>query len=191
MTIVYFIRHAHSDYLFSNEVDRPLTEKGITDANNIPLLFTNIKIDAFHCSPFLRAVQTLKPLANHFKMDINKVDDFRERRIGNWAEDFRKLTEIQWSDFHYNLDAGESLAEVQKRNIESLKKILLCHLDQSIVVGTHGTALSTILNFYDNTFGCANFLEIVDIMPFIVKVTFNKLSYVSREVIPIPTEPVR
>ena len=36
---------------------------------------------------------------------------------------------------------------VQNRNIEALNEILSDNADKEIVIGTHGTALSTILNF--------------------------------------------
>ena len=41
----------------------------------------------------------------------------------------------------------------------------------------NGTALSTILNFYDNSFGCDDFLRIIDWMPYIIELDFegNKL----------------
>ena len=43
--------------------------------------------------------------------------------------------------------AENLIAMVQKRNIEALKEILSDNRDKEIVIGTHGTALSTILNF--------------------------------------------
>ena len=36
--------------------------------------------------------------------------------------------------------------------MEALNEILSDNADKEIVIGTHGTALSTILNFYDNSF---------------------------------------
>ena len=45
--------------------------------------------------------------------------------------------------------------------------------DKEIVIGTHGTALSTILNFYDNSFGCEEFLRIIDWMPYIIELDFE------------------
>lgn len=43
----------------------------------------------------------------------------------------------------------------------------------TVVVGTHGTALSTMINFYDQQFGYANFEKIKGSMPWIVKFTFE------------------
>ena len=62
---------------------------------------------------------------------------------------------------------------VQKRNIEALNEILSDNTDKDIVIGTHGTALSTILNFYDNNFGCEDFLRIIDRMPYIIELDFE------------------
>ena len=66
---------------------------------------------------------------------------------------------------------------VQGRNMEALNEILSDNTDKDIVVGTHGTALSMILNFYDNSFGCEDFLGIIDWMSYIMELDFegNKL----------------
>lgn len=42
------------------------------------------------------------------------------------------------------------------------KEIISDNTNKEIVVGIHGTALSTILNFYDNNFGCEDFLRVID-----------------------------
>ena len=41
------------------------------------------------------------------------------------------------------------------------------------MIGTHGTALSSILNYYNPEFGCADFLRIIDWMPYIVELDFE------------------
>ena len=88
---------------------------------------------------------------------------------GNNHGMFRK----RWADHNYHEEGGESIAMVQKRNIEALNEILSDNTDKDIVIGTHGTALSTILNFYDNNFGCEDFLRIIDWMPYIIELDFE------------------
>lgn len=108
------------------------------------------------------------------------VEDFRERKISNeWIEDFNKFTEMQWSDFNYKLEHGESLVEVQNRNIKELHKILIENNEQDIVIGTHGTALSTIINHYDSSFDRMSFEKIKNIMPWIVCTKFEGTELVS------------
>ncbi len=62
---------------------------------------------------------------------------------------------------------------VQERNVEALQEILAENRDKNIVIGTHGTALSTILNFYDPKFGCKDFLRIIDWMPYVIELDFD------------------
>ena len=44
---------------------------------------------------------------------------------------------------------------------------------KNIVIGTHGTALSSILNYYNPKFNCDDFLRIVDWMPYIIELDFE------------------
>ena len=60
-----------------------------------------------------------------------------------------------------------------KRNILALSRVLEQHRNKNIVVGSHGTALSTIINYYDETFGYSDFDKIRYLMPWIVEFTFE------------------
>ena len=101
-----------------------------------------------------------------------ELGNLREREKGPDGNNhgmFRK----RWADHNYHEEGGESIAMVQKRNIEALNEILSDNTDKDIVIGTHGTALSTILNFYDSNFGCEDFLRIIDWMPYIIELDFE------------------
>ena len=74
----------------------------------------------------------------------------------------------------------QCLASVQKRNIEALNEILTAHRDENIVIGTHGTALSTIINYYDPGFNCDGFKRIWFWMPYIVRLDFSGTGYIDR-----------
>ena len=73
--------------------------------------------------------------------------------------------------------------------MEALKEVLSDYAGKTVVIGTHGTALSTILNYYDTSFGLNDFLRIVNWMPYIVELTFEgencigkiELAHVSTE----------
>ena len=49
-----------------------------------------------------------------------------------------------------------------------------------MVIGTHGIALSTILNYYDPSWNCDSFLRIIDWVPFVVELDFDGTRYLSR-----------
>ena len=57
---------------------------------------------------------------------------------------------------------------------ENEEKLMRFYEDKRIVIGTHGTALSTILNFYHPEFGCRDFLRIIDWMPYIIELDFEE-----------------
>lgn len=174
ITTVYFIRHAEPDFEVKEDEVRPLTNKGLKDANRLIDFFSDVEIDKVFSSPYKRAYDTVYPLAIKRNLKIEIVDDFRERKVsdGTWIEDFTGFAKNQWSNFEYNLSGGECLKTVQKRNIEALNDILERGEGLNIVVGSHGTALSTIINHYDESFGYEDFIRIKNIMPWIVKFTF-------------------
>lgn len=182
MRKVYFVRHAKPDFSVKDDFTRPLLQSSLSDCKKITKFLLNKNITKIFSSPYKRSIDTIKDLANSLNLKINYVYDFRERKIDNiWIENFNEFSKKQWNDFDYKLSNGESLKEVQKRNIEALVKILDENSDENIVIGTHGTALSTIINYFDNKFNYNEFEKIKSIMPFIVCFTFDKGNVISIE----------
>lgn len=180
MTRVYFVRHAQPDHAWRDDRTRPLTEEGRKDAAIVLDFLKDKKIDAFYCSPYRRSMDTIAGAADFFKKEILTDERLREREGGQDGNNhgmFRK----RWADHDFHEDGGESIAMVQKRNMEALDKILTNHPDQTVVVGTHGTALSSILNHYDHDFGCEDFLRIIDWMPYIIELDFEGGKLVGRQ----------
>jgi 2,3-bisphosphoglycerate-dependent phosphoglycerate mutase len=181
-TKVYFIRHAKPDLSVKEDMIRPLSFEGMEKSKELVKLFSEIQIDVIYSSPYKRSIQTIEPIAENKGMIIEIINNFRERKMSdNWIDNFNEFSKKQWNDFSYKLIDGESLIETQNRNIEELNKILLKNKGKTIIIGTHGTALSTIINYYDNTFKYENFMELVDIMPYIMKIEFSNNEYVKRE----------
>ena len=185
MTRVYFVRHAQADNSIRDGMIRPLTEKGFVDRGLVTSFLTDKGIDAVLSSPFKRAVDTVADFAAKNGFAIEWIEDFRERKSDSNRlsdSDFWSFIERQWADFSYSLSDGENLGEVQKRNIAALNDVLERHNGKNIVIGTHGTALSTIINYYDNTYGFKDFWAMVHIMPWVVVMEFdgNKLMQMTK-----------
>lgn len=182
MTTVYFIRHAQPDYSNHNDIQRPLTKKGLEDRLLVTKYLSDKKIDAVLSSPFVRAIDTITHFADTYGLEVILVSDFRERKIdSSWIEDFETFAKMQWEDFNYKLTDGESLKEVQDRNIHALEEVLIKYENQTIVVGSHGTVMGTILNYYDKIFGYEDFGKMRNKMPWIVKFIFHKKDCISIE----------
>lgn len=174
ITGVYFVRHAAPNYNNHDDMTRELTAQGLRDRKLVTDFLLDKNIDVALSSPYKRAVDTIKEFADVKKLQIEFVDDFRERKVGNeWIENFNDFCKKQWDDFDFKLSDGESLKEVQRRNIRALNNALEIHRGKNIVIGSHGTALSTVINYFDNSFGYGDFNEIKNLMPWIVQFTFE------------------
>lgn len=176
MTRVYFVRHAQPDHDWEEDRTRPLTEEGRKDSAMVVEFLKDRKIDMFYSSPYKRSKDTIADAAAFFGKEIITDERLREREKGPNGN-HHGMFQRRWADHDYHEEGGESIAMVQKRNMEALHDILADNADKEIVVGTHGTALSSILNFYDNSFGCDDFLRIIDWMPYVIELDFegNKL----------------
>lgn len=174
ITTVYFIRHAKPDFSVKDDRLRPLTGSGLKASLGVTRALDGHKIDRIFSSPYKRAYDTVLDLSRQRKLPITIVDDFRERRVdGIWIEDFLEFSKRQWSDFDFKLNDGESLREVQQRNISALKSLLIQHVGEHFAIGTHGTSLSTIFNYFDPAFGFNEFWSIIDKMPYISCLEFE------------------
>lgn len=174
MTTIYFIRHAEPNYNNHNDLSRELSPKGLKDRKLVTEYLKDKNIQVALSSPFKRAIDTIKDFTDGENLPIEIIDDFRERRVDSgWIEDFNAFAKAQWADFDYKLSDGECLREVQERNIAALKQVVKQYKDKNIIVGSHGTALSTIINFYRPDFGYEQFEEIRGLMPWIVLFEFE------------------
>lgn len=174
MTNVYFVRHAEPNYDNHDDRSRELTEKGLLDRISVTEYLKDKEIHAVLSSPYRRAVDTVKHFADAQGMAIELIEDFRERRVDSvWIDDFNAFAQKQWADFEYKLADGECLREVQARNIEALKDVLRRYRGRNVAVGSHGTAIATILHYFDDAFGYDDFRRIQKIMPMIVRFAFD------------------
>lgn len=174
-TKVYFVRHAQPNFKWIDDLTRPLTSEGEQDKKIVLDFFKekNITVDEFYCSPYKRSVDTIKETAKFFRKEIKKDFRLREREKGPDGNT-HGMFEKRWADFDLHEEGGESLRMVEMRNVEALQEILQENQGKTIVIGTHGTALSTIFHHYNPEFGCKDFLRIIDWMPYVVEMDFEK-----------------
>ncbi|WP_027206322.1 histidine phosphatase family protein [Butyrivibrio fibrisolvens] len=176
MTKVFFVRHAEPNYDNHDDRSRELSPRGMEARKKVTSFLADKNIDIVISSPFKRAVDTVQDFADKNGLPVEIVEDFRERKVDScWIEDFASFSKKQWSDFSFKLSDGECLKEVQDRNISALNNVLKQYSGKNIVVGSHGTSLSTIINFYDNSFGYDDFERIRFLMPWIVEFSFDEL----------------
>ena len=171
LTTVYFVRHAKPDHSLRKDEQRPLSAEGLQDRLAALEFLKDKPVDAIYSSPYPRSYDTVAPVAAHFGLTIQTDDRLRERQpgpIGNTRELMRR----RWADHDFHEEGGESLSSVQERNVAGLYDILDANPGRTLVIGTHGTALSTILNHFDPDFGFEDFWRIIDWMPYVLELAF-------------------
>ena len=178
MTKIFFVRHAQPDAGWEDDRTRPLTALGKKDRAEVTGILKDLEIDLFFSSPYQRSLDTILLCAEQYGMKIHTDERFRERGQGIRSTDF---LEKRWADFTFCEEKGENLASVQKRNTEALAEIIGNYPDKKIVIGTHGTALSTVIHYYDPSFNCDSFKRIWFSMPYILQMDFDGVSMVTMK----------
>jgi 2,3-bisphosphoglycerate-dependent phosphoglycerate mutase len=179
MTIVYFVRHAHSVYT-PDEYKRSISESGREEALKLVTVFENIDIQAMYASSYTRAVQTIEPIAQVKNLEIKQIEALNERLLSNPpVENFEEAILKVWQNPKFSYPGGESNIMAQKRAVPVLKELLQKHEHETIVIGTHGNILTLMLQAFDESYGLDFWRDLT--MPGIVKADFLHDQLVSLE----------
>ncbi|MFZ1887362.1 MAG: histidine phosphatase family protein [Candidatus Binataceae bacterium] len=155
--VVILVRHAEpvspgtAGY---GEADRPLTAAGLAVAERLAETLAAEAPVAIYSSPYLRARQTVAPLARLRGLVIEEIADLRERLLSvdalpNWREELRR----SWSDFAYAAPGGESGAGAQMRALAALEQIRQRHRIGTVVAASHGNLIALALNAFVPSIG--------------------------------------
>ncbi|EUJ41919.1 histidine phosphatase family protein [Brochothrix campestris] len=187
MMKIVFVRHAQKErQSYVKDKELPLTAAGLASSLALVRQLEGYQFDRAFSSPFKRAKDTIAPLVVANDLALTECEDLQERRVK--AEGVIKPADYvarQWADFDYKLTGGESLAEVQARLIAKINAFALAYPQQTLLIGTHGTALATILNYYDASFGLADYLQLKPLMPYVLEARFEGTTLVGMKVITI------
>ncbi|MCQ0955296.1 histidine phosphatase family protein [Bacillus cereus] len=179
MTIIHFVRHAHSTYT-KEERERPLSEKGHLDAENVTHLLKDKHIDVVISSPYKRAIQTVQGIANTYHVSIEIEEDLRERLLSSEpVADFNDAIENVWEDWSFAYEGGESNDVAQRRAVICMQSILKKYKGKNIVIGTHGNIMVLLMNYFDSKYDFRFWKTLR--MPDIFKLNFHNEDLVSAE----------
>ena len=148
MNTFYLVRHAHADW--EPDENRPLSERGLQDANRAAEILLKYPISLIYSSPYLRARQTIAPLSSKLEINAQIETDLRERRLSEEpVADFLKAVEVTWDDFSYTHPGGESNSAAQQRGVAVLFRLDQLHQADHIVISTHGNLLAMMLHHFE------------------------------------------
>ncbi|HYL60238.1 MAG TPA: histidine phosphatase family protein [Candidatus Acidoferrales bacterium] len=147
---VLLIRHAESVPPGTSGLDeytRPLTARGMRDAERLAESIASTRLDAVYTSPYLRARQTIEPLASRTGIEVATIDDLRERMLSpvelpDWQNELKR----SWQDFDYAPHGGETSRDAQARVMRVLDDVAGAHAAGIVALASHGNLIALALH---------------------------------------------
>jgi len=153
MSRIILVRHGDSVIPgpgTEDEYTRPLTPKGFAQAEALISKLTHFAPTAIYSSPYLRAIQTVLPFADHQGLPIQPIENFREHRMAAGPIDhWRDVLQTQWADWHHVPEGGESFQATQDRGWQTVHRLAETHPGETILLAGHGTIISLVLHQVD------------------------------------------
>jgi 2,3-bisphosphoglycerate-dependent phosphoglycerate mutase len=132
-----------------DEFTRPLTPKGVRDAERLRDAHESVRIDAAYSSPYMRARQTVEPIARARGLSIATIEDLRERTLsGVELPDWQAHLKRSWEDLDYAPAGGESGRIAQARVVRVLDTIASRHSAGTVIVASHGNLIALALHAF-------------------------------------------
>ena len=158
-TVIYIVRHGLSEAnkleIISGHINPQLSEEGKVQAAEAKRAMSHIAFDEIYSSDLDRAVETVSIIHGNPVPDDHKLVGLRERDFGvidgHPNSEFQKFQEIKMSlppeeRPHYKYaDGMESDHELAKRYLKHLHEIVDEHRGSTILVGSHGSAMRSLL----------------------------------------------
>ncbi len=163
MTSIMLIRHMECEgnkiNALSGRTDFPLTDEGKKMAKKLLEKLKKYNIERIYSSPSTRCIETIKPTADYFKLNINICNDLMEKDFGIYDgmlwEEIKKINpQILIDKEKYNeirgIQGQETTESVKKRMNICIQKIAEENDNKCIVICSHGCAIEAFLRGIDN-----------------------------------------
>lgn len=157
---ILLVRHGQTEWnrigRFQGRADIPLNAEGRREARALALRLKDQRLTTFYTSPLIRAVETANAIACFYPgLPVIEEPGFTEMDLGSFdgmpARDWEKL----YPDFcrvwrkspaSLRMPGGESLADMQARALEALKRIIAaCTPDSRVLICSHNFVILTLL----------------------------------------------
>lgn len=126
-----------------DDFHRGLTARGHAEAAALAERLAELAPVRVLSSPYLRAAQTVRPLADVLGLAVETDDDLREWDSGVGPRpDFARLFAESWADPEHARPGAESLTDVSARAVAALAELSGTGAGTgagTVVVGSHGT----------------------------------------------------
>ncbi len=146
MPTVLLIRHGENDYVKKGRLAGRLpgvhlNDKGLAQAKNLALFFTDKPIKAVYASPLDRTMETAAPIAKSHNLKVISRDGLNEIDMGKWEDKTIKQlsrqklwTTVQQNPSRFRFPEGESFAEAQLRIANEIESISGLYKQKDMVI---------------------------------------------------------
>ncbi|TKI15461.1 histidine phosphatase family protein [Bacillus wiedmannii] len=171
------IRHCSAT---GQERDAELTIAGKNQANTLAtfLLENQPQIDHIISSPFVRAIDSIRPYALQANLSIQEDERLAERILSDVPmDDWLQKLESTFTNIDIAFSGGESTKQATDRAISLIQDVLKLNHTTTLLV-THGNLLTLILKHFDHTIGFIEWRALTN--PDICEITLDKQCILKR-----------
>ena len=155
---IYMTRHgntlSNNKKIYAGWSSEGLSEDGVLQAEELGEQMAHLKISAIYSSPIQRAIQSSQILNKHIKGDMIIEPDLREIEMGPWEGLTEDEVAVKYPS-HYQIwltkpaelkiDGRETLQDVLKRGLRTIKKMLAEEQDDVILLVSHVAIIRCLL----------------------------------------------
>lgn len=147
---IFIVRHCAAE---GQPVEARLTEKGFKQAADLVDFFKDIEVDRIISSPYLRAIQSIEPLAKERNIEVAIDERLSERVLSsvNLPDWMDKLKDT-FSDLQLEFEGGESSQNAMDRAAAVVDEIFQEKEETTIIV-THGNLMALMITYFNQDFG--------------------------------------
>lgn len=150
MKAVYLVRHCRAA---GQSPDVPLTHEGFAQAERLADFLAPVGVEQIVSSPYVRAVQSVTPLARRLGLPLETDERFGEWVLaGEPVPDYLTAIQAAFADPSLSYPGGETGAALTERAMAGLEAVRQ-HPAKVTVVALHGGILSHLLRRFIPGFG--------------------------------------
>jgi broad specificity phosphatase PhoE len=155
VTTLLLARHGQSDWnearRWQGFADRPLTERGRAQAEELADRLAEIPLDAIYSSDLRRARETAAAVGRRQGLEPTRLPGLREVNVGSWEGLTRGEAEAKfpegfrrWQNGGTGWEDGETYGEMSKRVLDTAREIAAAHAGARVLVVAHGGPIRAI-----------------------------------------------
>ncbi|WP_322904165.1 histidine phosphatase family protein [Paenibacillus campi] len=150
MKELYIIRHCQAT---GQQPAAPLTTLGQVQAQHVAAQLCTLPLDYIVSSPYVRALQTIEPLALQLGLPIHTDERLIERVLCHTDEpDWRAMLRRTYDDMELCYTGGESSRQATER-VSAVVEQFKASDHRCAALVSHGNLISLLLRMYDGRIG--------------------------------------